>query len=88
MGGTEKNKRRVEKADRREGTLESRNEFVKISIITLSRAYAYARTNRKFIFFAVTSVTGLCVSFCNTKFYCVLVVYFNSWCARVFKIRD
>ena len=33
MGGIEKNKRRVENEGRREGTLESRNEFVKIPII-------------------------------------------------------
>ena len=76
MGGTEKNKRRVENEDRREGILESRNEFVKIPIIPLSRAYAYARTNRRFIFFAVTSVTGLYVSCCNTMFYYVLVGLF------------
>ena len=88
MGGTEKNKRRVENEDRREGILESRNEFVKIPIIPPSRAYAYARTNRRFIFFAVTSVTAIYVSYCNTMFYCVFVVYFNSWCARVFKNRD
>ena len=73
MGGTEKNKRRVENEDRREGTLESRNEFVKIPIITLSRAYAYARTNRSFIIFAVTSVTGLYVSCYDTGFYCMLM---------------
>ena len=40
--GKEKNERRVENEDRREGTLESKNEFVKIPIISLSRAYAYA----------------------------------------------
>ena len=39
MGGTEKNKRRVENEDRREGILESRNEFVKIPIINSSRAH-------------------------------------------------
>ena len=33
MGGIEKNKRRVENEGRREGTLESRNEIVKIPII-------------------------------------------------------
>lgn len=69
MGGIEKNKRRVENEDRREGILESRNEFVKIPIIPLSRAYAYARTNRRFIFFAVTSVTGLFISVLNTGCY-------------------
>lgn len=69
MGGIEKNKRRVESEGRREGTLESRNEFVKIPIITLSRAYAYARTNRRFIFFAVTSVTGLFVNSLKTGCY-------------------
>ena len=58
-GRTEKNKGTFENEDRREGTLESKNEFVKIPIITLSRAYAYARINRRFIIFAVTSVTGL-----------------------------
>ena len=73
MGGTEKNKRRVENEGRREGILESRNEFVKIPIIPLSRAYAYARTNRRFIFFAVTSVTGLYVSYYDTVFYYVLM---------------
>ena len=71
MGGIEKNKRRVKSEGRREGTLESRNEFVKIPIITLSRAYA--RTNRRFIFFAVTSVTGLYVSYYDTVFYYVLM---------------
>ena len=73
MGGIEKNKRRVENEDRREGILESRNEFVKIPIIPLSRAYAYARTNRRFIFFAVTSVTGLYVSYYDTVFYSVFM---------------
>ena len=73
MGGIEKNKRRVESKGRREGTLESRNEFVKIPIIPLPRAYAYARTNRRFIFFAVTSVTGLYVSYYDTVFYYVLM---------------
>ena len=73
MGGIEKNKRRVEKAGRREGILESRNEFVKIPIIPPARAYAYARTNRRFIFCAVTSVTGLYVSYYDTVFYYVLM---------------
>ena len=66
----------MENEDRREGTLESKNEFVKIPIISLSRAYAYARINRSFIIFAVTSVTGLYVSYYDTVFYYVLMDVF------------
>ena len=66
----------MENEDRRERTLESKNEFVKIPIISLSRAYAYARINRSFIIFAVTSVTGLCVSRYDTVFYYMLMYIF------------
>ena len=66
IGGTEKNKRRVENEDRREGTLESKNEFVKIPIITLSRAYAYARTKQEFYHF--------CCHKCH-RFICKLLWY-------------
>ena len=61
MGGIEKNKRRVEKAGRREGILESRNEFVKIPIISLSHAHAYTHVSQEFLCF--------CCHKCHTIIY-------------------
>ena len=48
-------------------------EGMLMDVVFVPLAYAYARTNRRFIFFAVTSVTGLYVSYYDTVFYYVLM---------------